>query len=240
MSVFVYEAFDPKKGKIVKDRGNFRDISQLFYFLKRQGLVLIKYKIRRFSIDDQFSKITRPELAEFCRNLAFLLKAGIPFQQALVDIYKTTKNKKLKTAITDIIQRINDGETFSQSLKAHINTFGPIIQALVALGEETGQLDRTLEDAADHLLRVHEIVQNTKRALMYPLFVLFSMTGAFVFWIVYVLPKVVSLFKELNVQLPLSTRILIHSLTINLFFHRTQRIPNSFNISHFNNLQQIK
>ncbi len=216
MSIFVYEAFDPKKGKIVKENAYFRDVRELFYFLHRQGLILIRYKTKRFFILANFTKISRPELAEFCRNLAFLLKAGVPFQQALVDIYKTTKNKRLRLAITDIIQRINDGDTFSQALKTHSNIFGPIIQALVSLGEETGRLDRTLEDAASHLLRIHEIIQNTKRALMYPFFVLFSMTGAFLFWIIYVLPKVVSLFKELNVSLPLSTKMLIYLMH---FFH---------------------
>ncbi len=210
MPYFVYQAYDPRTRKIIKESGNFYDLSQLFYFLKRQGLILLKFKTRTFSFYlTFFSKVTRPELAEFCRNLAFLIKGGVPFQQALLDIHRSIENQSLRRAIRDIIQYVNEGSSFSEALKKHSKTFGPIIQALVSLGEETGQLDKTLEDAADHLMRVHEIVINTRRALLYPSFVLFSMTAALVFWLFYVLPKILRLFKELNIVLPLPTRILM-------------------------------
>lgn len=210
MPYFVYQAFDPQTRKVIKESGNFHDLSQLFYFLKRQGLILVKFKIKRFSFYFTFfHKISRPELAEFCRNLSFLIKGGVPFHQALLDIHKATENKRLRIAIRDIIQRVNEGDSFSEALKKHSRSFSPIIQALVSLGEETGQLDKTLEDAAEHLMRVHEIVVNTKRALLYPIFILFSMTGALVFWLFYVLPRILHLFKELNISLPLPTRILM-------------------------------
>ncbi len=210
MPYFTYQAYDPRTRKVIRESGNFYDLSQLFYFLRRQGLILIKFKVKRFSFYlSLFRRVSRPELAEFCRNLSFLIKGGVPFQQALLDLHRSVENPNLRRAIRDIIQYINEGSSFSEALKKHSKTFGPIVQALVSLGEETGQLDKTLEDAADHLMRVHEIVVNTKRALLYPSFILFSMTGALVFWLFYVLPKVLTLFKELNIALPLPTRILM-------------------------------
>jgi type II secretory pathway component PulF len=104
---------------------------------------------------------------------------------------------------------LNEGYSFSDGLKREKGFFSPIVLALIRVGEETGRLDETLERAAEHLLRVEEIISNTKRALLYPLFILFSMGGAFLFWLFFVLPKVLKLFQEFDTDLPLATKALI-------------------------------
>jgi general secretion pathway protein F/type IV pilus assembly protein PilC len=77
------------------------------------------------------------------------------------------------------------------------------------MGEDTGKLDEMLKDAADHLLRMDKIVSDTKQALLYPSFVLTAIGGGLLFWFAYVVPKIVSLFKELDVTLPAITVFLI-------------------------------
>jgi type II secretory pathway component PulF len=77
------------------------------------------------------------------------------------------------------------------------------------MGEETGQLDKMLADAAAHLKRVHGIVSDTKQALLYPAIVFLVMGAGVFFWFYYVVPKIVSLFKEMDVVLPPLTLFLI-------------------------------
>jgi general secretion pathway protein F/type IV pilus assembly protein PilC len=77
------------------------------------------------------------------------------------------------------------------------------------MGEETGKLDEMLKDASEHLQRVNKIVSDTKQALMYPAFVLTAISGGMIFWFAYVVPKIVGLFKELDVALPQITLALI-------------------------------
>ena len=86
---------------------------------------------------------------------------------------------------------------------------------MTRIGEETGQLEQLLKDAANHLERIEAIKSSTKRALIYPGFTLAAVTGGFIFWMAYVVPKLVELFVTMNIDLPTPTKILI---TISDFF----------------------
>ncbi|AEH45741.1 Type II secretion system F domain protein [Thermodesulfatator indicus DSM 15286] len=211
MPEFVYEALEPATGRRIKDEGYFEGPLELLRWLERRGLILIRYRLKkRYFWEELFApKVTRVELAEFCRNLAFMIRGGVPLIQALEDLEKTAENKTLAKAIRKLRQNVEEGKPFYESIKEHPKVFYPIVQALTLVGEETGRLDETLYSAAEHLLRVDEIISTTKRALIYPAFILVSMTGALAFWIFFVLPRILTLFQEMKVKLPLATRILI-------------------------------
>ncbi len=210
MPEFVYEAFNPKNGEILKESGEFRDVRELFRWLKDQGFVLLRYKKRRLGFREKlFARVSRRELAEFCRNLAFMIKGGVPLLQALTDLAKATENPRLAKAIQRLLRDIEAGRPFSESLRSGNVIFSPIVIALVQVGEESGRLDEALEAAAEHLFRIDEIISNTKRALIYPSFLLCLISFAFGFWIFFVLPKILTLFREMGISLPWSTRALI-------------------------------
>ncbi|MEE9165624.1 MAG: type II secretion system F family protein, partial [Nitrospinota bacterium] len=77
------------------------------------------------------------------------------------------------------------------------------------IGEETGQLDRSLADVADHLQKIENLTAAIKKALMYPAFIIFSTFGALLFWLIFVMPKILALLQEMEVKLPLITIILM-------------------------------
>jgi type II secretory pathway component PulF len=91
----------------------------------------------------------------------------------------------------------------------HPAVFPSLIINLVQIGEETGNLNKMLLKAAEHLRHMQEIISSTKRALMYPLFLLAVVIGAAVFWFWYVVPKLVELFMDMDVELPWLTRALL-------------------------------
>lgn len=155
-------------------------------------------------------KLKRPILAEFFRNLALLLKGGVPLREALDDMTRPPCHPVLSETFIQINRRIDDGLLFSEALKEAPPIIPRIMLPLIAIGEETGNLDRTLRDGADHIDRVEYIVSSTRRALIYPIVVLCAMFGALAFWMLFVLPQLMDLFASMGIEdLPITTKILI-------------------------------
>jgi type II secretory pathway component PulF len=213
MPRFFYTTLDVH-GQLQKSDGEFDSVADMFAFLERRGLSLVKYRKALFSMGGGFKrKMTRVELAEFFRNLALLLKGGVPLRESLQDLTSGAGQPLLKQVFGRVQHRLEEGILFSESLALEEKQIPAIILPLVSIGEETGQLDKTLRDAALHLEKVQEIISSTRRALIYPSFVLVAMFGAFIFWMVFVLPQLLELFSAMGIkELPLATRILIASV----------------------------
>ncbi|MGC8822501.1 MAG: type II secretion system F family protein [Desulfurella sp.] len=177
--------------------------------IERENLTPIKFKPIRFSFFEP--KIKRKEIIEFCNNLSLMLGGGISLLEALEELAINTKNKRFKLITEEVIFDIREGMSFSDALKRH-KVFPEVLIHLVRIGEETGTLSGVLKDAAEHLQKIDDIISNTKRALMYPLFVSFSMFGAAAFWMFYVLPKLTAVFSTMGLKLPLPTVLLIKSV----------------------------
>lgn len=154
-------------------------------------------------------KVTRLELAEFYNNLGMLIGAGVTVLDGLEEILEDTKNPRLKNALRCICADIQTGQTLSEALIKHPHLAPFVVQHMVIIGEETGQLDQMLKKCGDHLLHIHEIISATKRALTYPSFLFVVVLVAVIFWFWYVVPQLVSLFQDMGVALPLPTIILI-------------------------------
>lgn len=208
MPYFSYTALT-REGNLIRGEGEFQSLEELFYSLQREGSTLVDYKIKRSTSFTLFKrKIKRTELAEFLHQLAFLVSSGIPLITALDDLEKETKNKFFKANINKLKVALSRGETFSSAM-AQLKIFPKVVISLITIGEESGTLDKTLEEASQHLYRIEEIISQTKRALIYPSFILSLMMLALAFWFFFVLPNILTLFKEMNIQLPLPTIILI-------------------------------
>lgn len=147
--------------------------------------------------------------AEILNNIALMLRAGMPLVTALEEAAGAEEYPGVSANFRDMIERIQDGTSFSDAVALHPRIFPQTVLHLIRMGEETGQLDQMLRDAAEHLQRVDRIVSDTKQALLYPMFVLGAIGGGMLFWFAYVVPKIVGLFRELDVQLPTMTLFLI-------------------------------
>lgn len=208
MPYFQYTALT-REGKLVKGEGEYLSVEDLYYSLIREELTLVKYSLKRsLGIRLLQSKIKRTEVAELLHHLSFMLRSGIPLITALQDLVNEVKNPHLKMKLSKIISEISRGESLYQTAQKS-GIFPPVVLSLIQIGEESGTLDRTLEEASKHLYRIEEIISQTKRALLYPFFVFIAMSLALAFWIFYVLPKLLQLFKEFQIKLPLTTIILM-------------------------------
>jgi type II secretory pathway component PulF len=162
--------------------------------------------------------VKRRDVIEFTRNLATVLKAGISMLDGLGDIAQATEKKALRDTIYDIKDRILSGSTLSDALDANgqgrgrarrAHAFPDILVRMARIGEETGRLELSLTEVADHLQRLDDLSGTVKRALMYPVFVLVVIGGVLIFWLTYVMPKLISVVVDMGVKMPLATRIVI-------------------------------
>ncbi len=213
MRIFRYKAVNTE-GKTVSGMLKAADVRGVQEGLVSLGLHPLSIKpvgkgLSRF-LNYLFSrKIKRKDIIEFSNNLSVMLRAGIPLLDALQDIASTTENRYFQQNITAMVRAIQMGSTLTDAVAAHRDIFPDIFIRLVSVGEETGRLDQSLKDIAEHLQRLETLASAIKRALIYPVFAILSTFGAMLFWLVYVLPKLSALFKEMKIPLPAITRTII-------------------------------
>lgn len=214
MPFFSYKAIDPN-GTLVKGVVESINLELAYENITSAGLNVIDIK----KTNDYLSsakrnllarRIKRRDIIEFANSLAVMLRAGIPIVSALSDIADMTENKYFREKITNIKRLVSHGSQLSEAIAAHRDIVPDILIRLVVVGEATGRLDRSLSDAAMHLQRMEDLASTIKRALYYPIFAIVATTGALLFWLMYVLPKVITIFKDSGITLPLPTRILIY------------------------------
>lgn len=176
--------------------------------LKPSGKLLAAY--RRTSLG---SGVKRKDLIEFAKSLSVILKTGIPFLTGLDDIAQMMENKQLRKTIIDVRDRVAGGMPFSDALEANKRVFPDIFVRLAKVGEETGRLQESMEDAAAHLQKIEDLRAAVSRALIYPIFSIITTGGAILFWFVYVMPKILIAMKDTMATIPRFTQIML-SVTI--------------------------
>ncbi|PLX70254.1 MAG: type II secretion system F family protein [Denitrovibrio sp.] len=154
-------------------------------------------------------KIKTQDVIEVLDNLHLIVKAGLPINTALNDLAADADNPEMRNVLDDVARRVHTGLSFSKALSKHEKIFGEITINLVRIGEETGQLDSTIKDAAEHIKKISDLISKTKSALIYPSFALVAMMGTMIFWLVVVMPKMIDAFKSFQIELPPTTRFIM-------------------------------
>ncbi len=209
MPVYKYEAVSPT-GDVIKSQGQFDTLQELYRFLKEQNLYLVRYKSTPVFITNLLSpKIMRQDLIEFFHNASLMLKGGVPLLEALDEFRLQCEKFKLRQVFFKMVNDVQQGMFLSQSMRDMPHIFSKLVCTIIDIGERSGNLDLTMEHAAQHIQHIDDIISATKRAMMYPMFVLVAMGGSMAFWMFYVLPKILGVFKTMNIKLPVITKGLI-------------------------------
>ena len=146
----------------------------------------------------------------FSRQLSTLINAGLPLVQSLRNVAAQTQNKALKFVITQVISDVEGGSALSAALGRHPAVFNKVFVSMVAAGETSGTLDKSLERLANQQEKDAEILSKVRGAMIYPAIVIAVMLAVVGFMIVKVLPQVEVLYKDLpGANLPLITVILL-------------------------------
>ena len=155
------------------------------------------------------SKIKQDEMVMLTRNLAAMLKAGLPLSRALSVGDRQSKNPKLKMTLRALIDGLNQGNQFHEALAKFPTVFSRLYVAMVRAGEEGGKLVDSLEILALQMERTSTLRKKIKGAMVYPAIVITIMIGIGILMLIYVIPTLTATFKELNVKLPFATQLII-------------------------------
>ncbi len=201
-------------GTMVSGTMEADDELQLASRLQQNGLFLIEVRqdywrrLQRFLDEHAVGRLSRRELVEFCNNLAVMLKAGVPLTRSLEELGSDSENKTLKRALERINQDILAGSTFTQALHKR-RVFPELFCNLVEIGEHSGNLDQVLRDLAEHYKKIDDLVRNTRKALIYPAFILLALLLAAYVFLTMVFPPLFELLEQFDVPLPAVTRVVM-------------------------------
>jgi len=149
------------------------------------------------------------ELASFCRQLAILLNATIPYDKAVSMIQKEAPRESFRTVLEQVRGRVVEGAFLADAFGAHPKLFPAMMVNMIRSGEASGTLVHVLERLSDYFENINKLRNKLVSALVYPLFMMVFATGVVVFMTTYIIPKITRLFENFGAQLPLPTRLLI-------------------------------
>ena len=157
----------------------------------------------------RFGGASRAQLALCTRQLATLVKAGMPLLRALRTVSDQLEPGLLRQVFSGVAQDVEAGVKLSEALARFPRWFPPYYVNMVRAGEVGGLLDEILLRLADLLEKQQRLRERVKGALMYPAFVLFAAGAILIILMVFVVPTFIGMFSELGSALPLPTRVLV-------------------------------
>ncbi|HET7756541.1 MAG TPA: type II secretion system inner membrane protein GspF [Steroidobacteraceae bacterium] len=214
MGAFEYTALDAagKERKGLLEGDTPRHIRQLLREQQLLPVTVTEVAQREATRQRSFSLLRRvspADLSLFTRQLATLVRAGLPLEEALLAVSQQTEKPRVQSIVLGVRARVMEGHTLADGFAEFPRVFPEIYRATVAAGEQSGHLDNVLERLADYTESREQIRQKILAALLYPI-VLTVMCFAIVSGLlVFVVPKVVAVFESSRAKLPLITRVLI-------------------------------
>jgi len=216
MPAFRYEAVDAggatKKGVVNADSPRSARAD-----LRTQGLTPLNVEQIAAQVDEAGvarsrglgERLSQVELALFTRQLASLLEAGLPLEQAFTALLEQAERPYVRDLIASIRSEVMGGVSFSSALSRHPRDFAEIYRALVSSGEQIGQLARVLSRLADYIERRNALVQKVRLAFTYPAIVTVVAFAIVIFLLTYVVPQIVSVFANTKQKLPFLTVMML-------------------------------
>ncbi|MBA3537824.1 MAG: type II secretion system F family protein [Tatlockia sp.] len=181
--------------------------------LVKQELGNLPIRVKKIRKKNDFifnSRIKQAHITLFSRQLATMLKAGIPLIQAFDFVANCQTNHLIKSLIVEIKADVEQGLTFSETLHRHPKFFNELFCNLIAVGEKSGKLDMMLDKVADYKEKIESIKKKLQKALAYPFLVLLISSFVTVAILIFVVPQFESLFTGFGAELPALTQVIIN------------------------------
>jgi general secretion pathway protein F len=214
MGAYQYVAVDPKgkEHRGVLEGDTPRHVRQLLRERQLLPVEVAEVEARERKSQRQFSLfkgISGLDLALLTRQLATLVKAGLPLDEALFAVSEHTEKPRLKSIILGVRAKVLEGHSLASGLDDFPHAFPVVYRATVMAGEQAGQLDLVLERLADYTESRHGLRQKVAQAMVYPILLTSIALIIIVVMLIAVVPKVVGVFETTGQELPTMTRALI-------------------------------
>ena len=210
MPSFEYKAID-KTGQPA--RGGLDAVNEvdLELRLRRMGLDLITCK----QVDRQAKSIgaggaiTRQDLINFCFDMEQMVRSGIPILDGLRDMRDSIDSPRFREVLTVMTEDMEAGNVLSQCMSTHTDVFDRVFISLIRAGEQSGQLPEVFKNLAETIRWQDELLSQTRRLLMYPMFTLVVVVGVMAALLIFLVPQIAGLFKSMGMALPMQTKLLL-------------------------------
>lgn len=206
-----------KNGETISGSREAADRFSLAREMRREGVTLLsaeavvavsglKLVTRRFRF---WERVSLKEKIIFAGSLGTMIGAGLSLARALQVITKQSPNRYWKKVLNQLNDSIVSGRSLSQALTLFPEIFPPVMTAMISAGEESGKLALALETIREQLAKHYELRRRVQGAMIYPLIIIVVIIILAILLLIFLVPNLTSLFRELEVELPLSTRIVI-------------------------------
>lgn len=210
MQAYTYTAVT-QDGERKKGELQAIDERQVAEMLRDQGLIITgieqKGEVDILKRINFMRGVPGTSLAVFTQQLATMINSGLPITQGLSILEKQTSNGTLKEAIGKISNGLDAGQSLHHMLGEYPNIFNRLYISLVRAGEASGKLGEILEEMGKVIERDNEFRARVKGAMIYPIIVLIVMLIVMLVMMIFVIPQLTELYEDLDVELPLPTRI---------------------------------
>ncbi len=206
-----------KSGATISGSREAADRFSLAREMRREGVTLLSAEAvvevsnlrlvtRRFRF---WERVSLKEKIIFAGSLGTMIGAGLSLARALQVIAKQSPNRYWKKVLNQLNDSIVAGRSLSQALTLFPEIFPPVMTAMISAGEESGKLAVALETIREQLAKHYELRRRVQGAMIYPLIIIVVIIILAILLLIFLVPNLTSLFRELEVELPLSTRIVI-------------------------------
>ncbi|GAG88300.1 unnamed protein product, partial [marine sediment metagenome] len=178
-------------------------------FLRSEKIMLIKIKKKPEGFGLTAKAITSRDITVFTRQLATMLKSGIPLVQSFDIASKGQLNPKMGKLIANIRADVEEGHSFKEALRQHPKYFNNLYSSLVNAGEQSGTLDEILLRLATYKEKAESLKGKIRKAMFYPAAIIVVAILVSALLLVFVVPQFESLFKSFGAELPYLTQVII-------------------------------
>ena len=145
----------------------------------------------------------------FTRHLGVMLKAGLSFSRALTVLAEQTSNAYFREVLAGVKEDVQKGNSLAKSLGKYPKVFDGLFVNMIKVGETSGNLEEVLDILALQLKKSHELTSKVKGAMMYPAVIVFAMIVIGVLMMIFVVPTLLNIFKDMDAELPFTTKVII-------------------------------
>lgn len=211
MVIYKYRAVS-ERGEILEGYCEGKTESDVLTMLKSNNYYPLSIEVDEGSVvkeDILDKKVTKKDIAIFCRQFYTMLDAGISIINCLDTLGKQTENKTLQKAIMAVHEDVQKGMTLSETMGKHEKAFPHLLTNMVEAGEISGSLDRIMERMAIHYEKEYNIENKVINAFVYPVVLSVVAIAVVIFLLTVVMPSFIAMFEASGTTLPGPTRALL-------------------------------
>ncbi|WP_018692080.1 type II secretion system F family protein [Algicola sagamiensis] len=200
-----------RKGKKIEGEMQGGSILEIKGLLRKQGITPSKVKKKPKPLfGESKGKITGKDMATLSRQIATMLLAGVSLIQAIEMLAKSAPTPAMKSLLQDIYAQVASGRNMSEAIREHPDHFDELYCDLVASGEQSGALDIVFDRIATYKEKSEALKSKIKKALFYPIAVLFIAMAVTVIMLVFVIPQFEEIYQSFDAELPGFTQMVIN------------------------------